>query len=241
MRYISVFAALSILLIALPEHADAWRIDEVDRDEVIGLFGTLMVPSVFTTASSERLVAASLYGRALTGEGEVPDLDGDFRDNIDQLQMFASARLAGFGLALGLGTGSDFEFSQPFVLSVDYKKGLLGKTPIVDAAVDAQYSMVVLTDTDDIEVSALGFGVFSINGIVSANLLMLEPYAGLTLNYIYLNTKEEDFVGVWKPIPKLGLQYTVLPFIKVGAELSFIINERLDSAWMWNMGVSVRL
>lgn len=235
----SFVVVISILLfVTFPAFAD---IGEEERDEVVGTFGALLVPSVFTTAGSERL-GASLYGRTLTGEGEVPDFDGNVRDSIDQLQLFASGRMKGLGLTLGLSPGSTkLEFSQPFILSVDYKAGLLEETPIVDAAVDAQYSMIVLTDKKDIEVSALGFGVFSINGIVSANLLVLEPYAGLTLNYVYINAKDEDFIGVWKPIPKLGLQYTVLPLIKVGAEIAFIKNKHLNSSWMWNMGVSVKL
>ena len=108
MRYISVFAALSVLLlIVFPAHAGEEITDE-DK-EVVGLFGTLLAPSIFTTASSERLVGVSLYGRMLTGEGEVPDFKGGVEDSIDQLEFFASGRMAGFGLTLGLGTGSDFE------------------------------------------------------------------------------------------------------------------------------------
>ena len=241
MRYISVFAALSILLlIAFPEHTDA-QISEEERDEVVGLFGTLLVPSIFTTASSERL-GASLYGRTLTGEGKVPDFDGDIRDNIDQLQIFASGRVGGLGLTIGFGQGSDFEFSQPFILSADYKLGLMKETPIVDVAADVQYSMIVLQDEEDIEVSALGFGVFSISGIVSANLPFLaEPYGVLTLNYVYLNPEEGDSIRVLKVVPKIGLKFNVLPMISVGAEIGVISNEDLDTSWMWSIGVSARL
>lgn len=241
MRYISVFATLSILLlIVFPAHAAERKISDEKRDEVLGLFGTLLVPSIFTTARSEKLVGASLYGRMLTGEGEVPDFDGSVEDEINDLMIFAGARLKGLGLTLGFGQGSEFEFSEPIVVSLDYKKGFLQMTPIVDAAVDAQYTMVVLRDEKEIEVSALGFGIFSINGMVSANLLMLEPYAGLTLNYVYLNPEDEDFVGVWKPVPKIGLQYTLLPMIKIGAEIKLIMNEHLDSAWMWDFGLNAR-
>ena len=71
------------------------------------------------------------------------------------------------------------------------------------AALDLQYSMIILPKEEKIRVSALGFGVVSINGLFSLNLLsLLEPYAGLTLNYIYLNS-EEEFIGVVKAIPKL--------------------------------------
>lgn len=241
MRYVSVFAVLSILLLAaFPEHAGA-QIGEEEREDVVGLFGALLVPSIFTTASSERL-SASLYGRTLTGEGEVPDFDGDFRDNVDQLQIFASGRLGGLGATIGFGQGSDFEFSQPFILSADYKLGLMKETPIVDAAADVQYSMIVLPDEKDIEVSALGFGVFSISGMVSANLLFLaEPYGILTFNYVYLNPEEEDFVGVLKVVPKVGLKFKVLPMISVGTEIGIITSKHLDTAWMWNIGVSARL
>ena len=240
MRYTSVIVVLSILLlVGFPVYAG--EIGEEERDDVVGLFGTLMVPTTFTAASSERL-AVSLYGRTLTGEGEVPDFDGSVRDSVDQLQIFASGRLGGLGLTIGLGQGSDFEFSQPFILSADYKMGLLKPTPIVDVAADVQYSMIVLSDEKDIQVSALGFGVFSISGIVSANLLFLaEPYAGLTFNYIYFNPEDEDLIGVWKAVPKIGLKISPLPLISVGTEIGIITSKHLDTAWMWNIGVSGRL
>jgi hypothetical protein len=242
MRCVSVFVAFSILLlVAFPKHADA-QIGEEERDDVVGLFGALLVPSIFTAASSERIGAASLYGRTLTGEGDVPDFDGDFRDNVDQLQIFASGRIGGLGVTIGFGQGSDFEFSQPFILSADYKLGLMKETPIVDAAADVQYSMIVLPDEKDIEVSALGFGVFSISGMVSANLLFLaEPYGILTFNYIYLNPEEEDFIGVLKVVPKIGLKFKVLPMVSVGAEIGIITSEHLDTSWMWNIGVTAGL
>jgi hypothetical protein len=241
MRYISIYAAISLLLfITSLANADD-MIGEEERDEVVGLFGTLLVPSTFTTASSERL-AASIYGRTLTGEGEVPDFDGNVRDNIDQLQMFASARIGGLGLTIGFGQGSDFEFSQPLTVSADYKIGLLKGTPIVDAAADVQYSMIVLPDKKDIEVSALGFGVFSISGMVSANLLFLaEPYGALTFNYVYLNPGDEDLIGVWKLVPKIGLRVKILPMISVGTEIGVITNEYINTSWMWNIGVSAKL
>lgn len=235
----SLIAVLSILLlIVFPARAGEEVSDETK--EVVGLFGTLLVPSIFTSAGTEKL-GVSLYGRTLTGEGEVPDFESrDVKEEINGLAIFASGRMSGFGLTVGLGPGGDLEFSQPFVLSLDYKKGFLGKTPIVDAAADVQYSMIVLPNEEKIKVSALGFGVLSINGMVSANLLMLEPYVGVTLNYVYLSPGEKDFIGVWKIVPKLGLQYTVLPLIAVAAEIKIIRNEHLNSAWMWDMGITAR-
>lgn len=238
MRYILVLSIL--LLVVSPKHADA-QIGEEEREEVVGLFGVLLVPSIFTTAGQERL-GVSLYGRTLTGEGDVPDFDGDFRDNINQLQIFASGRLGGLGATIGFGQGSEFEFSQPFILSADYKVGLLKEAPVVDAAADVQYSMIVLPDVKDIEVSALGFGVFSVSGMVSANLLFLaEPYGILSFNYVYLNPEGEDFVGVLKVVPKIGLKFKVLPMISVGTEIGIITNEYINTSWMWNIGVSARL
>lgn len=240
MRYASVFAVL-LLLTTFPI-CSGMAFDEDVRDEVVGLFGTLLAPSIFTTAGPEQF-SVSLYGRSLTAEGEVPDFGEtleDAKDKIDEMTIFASARLNGLGFTLGFGEGSDFEFSQPVILSVDYKAGLLKNDPRMDAAIDFQYSMIVLPDEEKIEVSALGFGVVSINGLISANLLSIaEPYAGVTLNYVYLNSETEGFIDVWKPIPKVGLR-AGFGAISVGTELSFINNEHLDSAWMWNLGATVR-
>lgn len=239
MRYISFFATFLVsLLIVFPTHADVEFNDEV-RKEVVGLFGTLLAPTPFTTASSEKL-SVSVYGRTLTAEGKVPDFDGSLEDEIDELTIFVSGRMGGLGLTLGFSQGSDFEFSSPVILALDYKAGLLEKAPMVDAAVDVQYSMIILPDEENINVSALGFGVLSVSALVSADLLfLLEPYAGLTLNYVYLNS-EEDFIGVTKLVPKIGLQVKPFPLIKIGTELKFINNEHLESSWMWDIGASVR-
>jgi len=243
MKIISVFAVLSVLLLTVctfgAPASSSVRLSKGERDEVVGLFGTLLAPSIFTTASSEKL-SASIYGRTLTGEGKVPDFDGSVKDNIDSLQVFINGRLGDLGATIGFGQGNEFEFSQPLILSVDYKVGLLGGVPVVDAAIDAQYSMIYLPDEENIKVSAPGYGVVSLNGIVSADLLfLLEPYAGLTLNYVYLNS-EEEFISVWKPVPKIGAKIKLLPFVSVGTEVIFIINEHLNSAWMWNFGASAR-
>ena len=240
MKYISVFAVLSILLLVVfPARADAKASDEEMRDDVVGLFGVLLTPSVFTTASMENL-SVSVYGRRVTGEGEVPDFDKNPKDEIDEMEIFLSGRMGGLGLTIGFGQGSQFEFSQPVILSVDYKTGFLEETPMLNAAADVQYSMILLPDEENINVSALGFGVLSVSGILSANLLfMLEPYAALTLNYIYLNS-EEDRIGVSRIVPKLGLQVKALPMIRVGAEVQIVNNKHLDSAWIWNLGASVR-
>ena len=64
MRYISVFAVLSVLLLAIfPAYAD--DVDEEMRNEVVALFGALSTPSIFVPASSEDL-AVLLYGRTIT-------------------------------------------------------------------------------------------------------------------------------------------------------------------------------
>ena len=239
MRYVSVLAIFSVLLLIAFPICSGLAFDEEVRDEVVGLFGTLLTPSIFTPASSEQF-SVSLYGRTLTEEGEVPNFDGSFEDEIDQMTIFASARLSGLGLTLGFGQGSEFEFSQPVILSVDYKAGLLEDNPTLDAAIDVQYSMIALPDEEKIDVSALGFGVVSINGLISANLLtIVEPYAGLTINYIYLNSDAEGFIDVWKPVPKVGLR-AGFGLVSIGAEVSFINNEHIDSAWMWNLGASVK-
>ena len=240
MRYVPVFIVLAVFfLIALPTRADLTFNEDV-RDEVISLFGVILTPSTFTAASSEQ-AAFSLYGRTLTAEGEVPDFDEKPRDEIDEMALFLSGRISGMGLTLGFGQGSDFEFSQPLIISLDYKAGLLKENPNVDAAIDFQYTMITLPDEENINISALGFGVFSVTALVSANLLhLLEPYAGVSVNYIYMNS-EDEFINVWKPVPKVGLQVSVLPKIRIGGEIQFIDNKYLDSAWMWNLGVSLRL
>lgn len=239
MRYISISAVILVLLITvLPAGAKIVTGND-ERDEIVGLFGTLLAPSIFTTASPENL-SASLYGRTITGEGEVPDFDKDIEDNIDSFQIYISGRMGGLGAIIGFGQGNEFEFSKPLILSVDYKLGILKGIPTVDAAIDAQYSMIYLPDEENIKVSAPGFGVVSINGIVSADLLFLiEPYAGATLNYVYLDS-EEEFIKVWKAVPKAGLGLKILPFIRIGTEVSFIINKYLKDSWIWNFGASAR-
>ena len=214
--------------------------DKETNTEVVGLFGTLLAPSIFSSAKTEKL-SVSLYGRKITSEGEVPDFNSDTpKDTIDSLQVYINGRIGGFGATIGFGQGNEFEFSQPLILSVDYKLDLLKGVPVVDAAIDAQYSMIYLPDEKTIKVSAPGFGVVSINGLVSANLLfLLEPYAGVTLNYVYLNSKDNPF-SVWKTIPKLGLKLNLLPFVSIGSEVSFIKNEILNDSWIWNIGASAR-
>jgi len=170
----------------------------------------------------------------------VTDFDGSVSDEVNEMTIFVSARLGGLGATIGFGEGSEFEFSQPVILSVDYKVGLLDSEPMLDAAIDVQYSMIALTDEEKIDVSALGFGVISINGLVSASLLpIVEPYLGLTLNYVYLNSDSEGLIDSWKPIPKVGVR-AGFGLVSVGAELSLISNKYIDSAWIWNLGASVR-
>ena len=73
MRYFSVFFVLSALLFAtFPVYSDTAS-EEGVRDEIVGLFGSLLAPSIFTTAKSEQL-SISVYGRSLTAEGEVPGI-----------------------------------------------------------------------------------------------------------------------------------------------------------------------
>ncbi|MFC1714267.1 hypothetical protein ACFL6S_11405 [Candidatus Poribacteria bacterium] len=239
MRHLSVFFVLSVLLLTTFSVYSGMAFDEDVREEVVGLFGTLQAPSIFTTAKSEQF-SISLYGRSLNAEGEVPDFDGTFEDEIDELTIFASVRLNGLGLTAGFGEGSEFEFSQPVIVSLDYKAGLLENNPSADAAIDFQYSIIVLPDEEKIEVSALGFGVISINGLISANLLSIaEPYAGFTLNYVYLNSDTEGSIKAWKPVPKVGLRVG-FGAVAISTELSLINNKHIDSAWMWNLGATVR-
>jgi hypothetical protein len=237
--YILLFVG-TFLLSVLPASvfASSNNKDET-QTEVVGLFGTLLTPSIFTTAKSEKL-SASLFGRAITGEGEVPDFSGDVKDKIKSLQAYINGRIGGFGATIGFGQGNEFEFSQPLILSVDYKVSLLKGVPILAAAIDGQYTMISLLDKKNIEVSALGFGVVSINGLVSADILFfLEPYAGVSLNYVYLNSKNDPY-RVWKTVPKLGLKIKILPFISIGSEVTFITNNILNDSWIWNMGATVR-
>jgi hypothetical protein len=239
MRYMLIPTVLLILLLCVFPAFSIDTFNEEVRDEVVGLFGALLAPSIFTSASSEQALI-SVHGRLLTAEGEVPNFDGSFEDEINEMTVYVSGRLSGIGLTLGFGEGSDFEFSQPVVVSVDYKASLMKNAPTVDAALDVQYSMIVLPDEEKIEVSALGFGVFSINGLVSANLLSIaEPYAGLTLHYVYLNSDAEGRIEAWKLIPKVGLR-AGFRAVSVGTEISFINNKHIDSAWMWELGATVR-
>ena len=236
MRCSSVFLAfLTLSVYVLP--ADAGIGEEV-RDEVVGLFGTILTPSIFTTPEAEEF-GGSIYARTLTDEGKVPDFDERPRDEIDEMAIFISGRFNRLGLTLGFGEGSDFEFSQPFIVSLDYKISFMEENPRADTAVDLQYTMIALPAEEAINVSAIGFGVFSIGGMVSADLMFLEPYAGLNLNYVYLNS-EQEFIEVWKLIPKLGLQVKPLPSVRIATEVKFINNEHLESAWMWDMGINVK-
>ncbi len=212
--------------------------DADEKEEVIGLFGSLLAPSIFTTARCESL-QASIFGRVITGEGQVPDFSGGVKDNIDSLQLYINGRLGGFGATIGFGQGNEFEFSQPLILSVDYKIEFLDMIPIFDAAIDVQYSMIYLPDKKTIKVSTPGFGVASLNGLFSTYLLFLEPYAGLTLNYVYLDSKDKLYT-VWKPVPKVGLMIKPIPFVCIGSEVSLIMNETLNDSWAWNFGVRVR-
>lgn len=233
---ISVFLLISLVQMCAFASSDS---DDSEKNEVIGLFGSLLAPSIFSSARSEH-IAGTIYGRTLTNEGEVPDFNGDIKGNIDSYQIYINGRFGGFGATIGFGQGNEFEFSQPLILSVDYKISLLGDTPIIDAAIDAQYSMIYLPDEEIIKVSAPGFGVASINGLVSAKLLFIfEPYAGVTLNYVYLDS-EEDLYTVWKAIPKVGLKLNLLPFLNVGGELAFVTNETLNNSWVWSFGATAR-
>jgi hypothetical protein len=239
MKYVSlsIFAAFLVIpFIASP--ASAFIGEEV-RDEIVGLFGTLLTPSIFTTPGMEEF-GVSLYGRTLTDEGKVPDFDERPRDEIDEMTIFVSGRLKGLGLTLGFGEGSEFEFSQPFIASLDYKMSFMERERTVDSAIDLQYSMIVLPDEEAIDVSAVGFGVVSIAGMISADLRFLEPYAGLKLNYVYLNS-ERELIKVWKLVPQVGLQVKPLPSIRIGTELEFINNEHLDPGWLWDIGINVKL
>jgi len=213
---------------------------DAETTEVVGLFGTLLAPSIFTTAKAEK-ASASLFGRSITGEGEVPDFNlSNPKETINSIQVYINGRVGGFGATIGFGQGNEFEFHNPLILSVDYKLSLLKGVPVLSAAIDAQYSMIYLPDQKTIKVSAPGFGVVSINGLVSADILLfLEPYAGLTMNYVYLNSKNDSF-SAWKPVPKLGLKLKVLPFVSIGGEVSLITNKILSNSWIWNVGATVR-
>jgi hypothetical protein len=237
-----IYAVILIALLLFPFPALA-RIGEDVTNDVIGLFGMLLTPSIFTTPGHEN-AGLSLYGRALTSEGEVPDFGEDLDDaeeKIDDMTIFISGRLRKAGLTLGFGQGNDFQFSQPFIMSVDYKLDFARRErSVMNAAVDFQYTMIILPEEDEIEVSAAGFGVFSINGMLSADLRILEPYVGLNLNYVYLNSERKSY-QLWKPVPEFGLQIKPLPRVRVGAEVRFIDNEFLESAWMWDIGFNIKI
>ena len=239
MRYIIIPTVILILLLGVFPAFPSDTTDKETRDEVVGLFGTLLAPSIFTSARSEQ-ASILIHGRVLTEEGKVPDFDANPRDAIDEMNIYVSGRLSNLGLTLGFGEGSDFEFSQPIIVSVDYKAGLMKNDPTVDAALDIQYSMIVLPDEETIDVSAMGFGVVSINGLLSANIIpILEPYVGVTLNYVYLNSDAAGFIEAWKAVPKAGLKAN-LGMISIGSEVTFIANKHIESAWMWNLGASAR-
>jgi hypothetical protein len=72
--------------------------------------------------------------------------------------MYLNGRIGGFGATLGFGQGNEFEFSQPLILSVDYKLGLLKGTTL-NAAIDGQYSMIYLPEEKTMKVSASKFQV----------------------------------------------------------------------------------
>jgi len=243
--YILLFVGM-FLLSVLPTSVFASSDKKADeRTEAVGLIGTLLAPSIFTTAKSEKL-SVSLFARSITGEDEVPDIIGevknsdDVKNKIKSLQVYINGRMGGFGATIGFGQGNEFEFSQPLILSVDYKLNLLKGVPILGAAIDAQYSMIYLPDKKNIRISAPGFGVVSINGLVSADLLFfLEPYAGVSLNYVYLNSKDDPF-RVWKTVPKLGLKLKILPFFSIGSEVTFVTNKVLNDSWIWNIGATAR-
>ena len=242
MKKMSIFALIVAFLISVIPLNSIASSDDNDKDkektEIVALFGTLLAPSIFSSAKSEN-ICLSMHGRLITGEGEVPDFDADVKSNIDSLQIYLNGRLGGFGATLGFGQGNEFEFSQPLILSVDYKFGLL-KSAMLNAAIDGQYSMIYLPKEKTMKVSAPGFGVVSINGLISSNLLFLfEPYAGLTLNYVYLNSKDKLYT-VWKPVPKLGLKVKILPLVNIGSEITFVMNEQINNSWLWNFGASVR-
>jgi hypothetical protein len=237
--YILLFVGMFLLSVLPASVFASSKNKDEEQAEVVGLFGTLLAPSIFTTAKSEKL-SASLFARSITGEGEVPDFSGNVKDKIESLQVYINGRMGGFGATIGFGQGNEFEFSQPLILSVDYKVSLLKDTPILSAAIDGQYTMIYLPDKKTIKVSAPGFGVASINGLISADLLFfLEPYAGVSLNYVYLNSKDDPY-SVWKTVPKLGLKLKILPFISIGSEVTFITNNILNDSWIWNMGATVR-
>ena len=234
-----VIVLVFIISVNFASFSSASTISEDEQKEVVGLFGSLLAPSIFSSARTEN-ISASIYGGVVTGEGEVPDFDGSVKDNIDSLQVYINGRLGGFGATIGFGQGNEFEFSQPFIISVDYKFGIPEFIPFIDIAIDGQYSMIYLPNEKIIKVSAPGFGVASINGIISARLLfLLEPYAGATFNYIYLDS-EDKFIKVWKAVPKFGLKLNILPIANIGTEISFIKNKYIDSSWVWNMGASVK-
>jgi hypothetical protein len=239
-KKISIFAFVVVLLISIIPLNTIASSDKNDKErtEIVALFGTLLAPSIFCSAKPEK-IGVSMYGRLITGEGEVPDFGTDVKGNIDSLQIYLNGRVGGFGATIGFGQGNEFEFSQPLILSVDYKLALL-KSALLNAAVDGQYSTIYLPDEKTMKVSALGFGVASINGLISANILfLLEPYAGVTLNYVYLNSKDNLYT-VWKLVPKLGLKVKLLPFVSVGSEVSFVMNDIINDSWLWNFGASVK-
>lgn len=213
-------------------------IDDKEREELVGVFGTLLAPTIFSSAKSES-VSASIYGRTISGEGEVPDFRGNIRSTIDSLQIFVVGNFGNFGAGIGFGQGNEFEFSQPFIISADYRMSLFKDVPYLNFIVDAQYSMIYLPDGEKIKVSAPGFGVASLSGIVGSSLLLFEPYGGVTYNYVYLNSEDEK-IRIGKLVPKVGLKLKILPFINIGSEVSFIRNVELRSSWVWNIGASAR-
>ncbi|MGB9597962.1 MAG: hypothetical protein ACPL7B_16880, partial [Candidatus Poribacteria bacterium] len=101
--FMSVFAIIFIISI-IPLNSIASS-DDKEKNEVIGLFGTLLAPSIFSSAKSEN-ICLSMYGRLITGEGEVPDFDKDIKDNIDSLQIYLNGRFGGFGATIGFGQGN---------------------------------------------------------------------------------------------------------------------------------------
>jgi len=204
----------------------------------IGINDILFAPSSFINAIEDNMMI-STYIRTRTKEGDVPE---DFNETMDTAERFLAVRVGRLGVTLGWSEETDYNLSEPSILSVDYKYPLPYVQEKITFAVDLKFSTRKLPSLD-MRRAILDSGVFSITGLATRDFwTRFILYGGVTGNYIYKDACSEKLTDLWKPVPFVGL--SINPFPRYNVHLVSELNRgRVDTSedpmWTWHLGVSI--
>jgi len=204
----------------------------------ISINDILFAPSSLTTTAEDNVVM-TVYLRTNIKEGDVPT---DIQETLDNAERFACLRYKNWGLTVGWQGNMKLDIAEPYAMAIDYKIPLCFGKGDYGFAVDFKYSTKKIQKSS-LRRSILDFGVFSVNGLISKEIMSyFEIYGGATANYVYIDASSLIMDSLWKLVPLVGARVSLSNYYDI--QLIFELNRgRIDSnsdpIWTWHLGASV--